>query len=67
MPSLVPRLVGSDNFPRYVIRDKRRRPDRFWDGNGWTRKLRKALLFADFNDVCRTITSIYSSWLRGGS
>jgi hypothetical protein len=65
MGSLVPRIVGDPKFERYVIRDKRRRPDRFWSGRGWTRKLRKALLFADMDSVNRTITRIYSMWLKG--
>jgi hypothetical protein len=29
-------------FPRFVIVDRRR----FWTGNGWSRRLRRALLYA---------------------
>ena len=64
MATLVPRLVGTDLWPRYVIRN--RALNRFWTGKGWTRRVGRARLYADFEQVQRTMTSIYSSWLRGG-
>ena len=64
MDSLVPRIVGDPRFERYVIRN--RSSNRFWSGKGWTRRVGRARLYADFKQVQRTMTSIYSSWLRGG-
>jgi hypothetical protein len=64
MPSYVPRLVGDHRFPRLVIRDKSRPGEWFWTGRGWSRRLRKALLFASLDDVNRTIARLYADLLR---
>ena len=40
-PRIEMRIVNV-TFPRFVIVDRRR----FWTGNGWSRRLRRALLYA---------------------
>jgi hypothetical protein len=62
MPQYAPRLVGDPRFPRFVIV---RRPERsFWTGRGWTRRLDKALLFADIDEVNRGIARLFADLLR---
>jgi len=53
-------MVGSEQFPRCVILDANA-PDRpaFWDGDGWTMELHKAMLFADEEAVQRELAAIY--------
>ena len=68
MTPYVARLVGSPRFPRFVVRDRSRPGDWFWTGTtAWSRRLRAALLFADPDDVDRTISRLYSDLLRGQS
>ena len=45
MPKRPPKIemrIINVTFPRFVIVDRRR----YWTGNGWSRKLRDALLYA---------------------
>lgn len=64
MPSIVPRLVGDPRFYRYVIVDRCRPSERFWTGQGWARQIHKARLYADIDDVNRTITRLHFDMLR---
>ncbi|WP_435017976.1 hypothetical protein TA3x_005599 [Tundrisphaera sp. TA3] len=64
MPPFVPRLVGDPKFRRYVVRDRKRQGEWFWTGQGWSRRLREALLFADPDDVNRQIARLYADLLR---
>ncbi len=41
LPKIEMRIINV-TFPRFVIVDRRR----YWTGNGWSRKLRDALLYA---------------------
>ena len=49
------RLLGPPEHGRFVIRDGRRLIDCFWTGKGWSRSLGLARLFADPDDVARTV------------
>ena len=45
MPKRQPKIemkIINVRFPRFVILNRRR----FWTGNGWSRQLRRALLYA---------------------
>jgi hypothetical protein len=42
-PKVEMRIINT-TFPRFVVVDAGRR--RYWTGNGWSRNLRQALLFA---------------------
>lgn len=64
MTPYVPRLVGDIRFPRYVIRDRSRPGEWFWTGRVWGRRPCMALLFADVDDVNRTIARLYAEMLR---
>jgi hypothetical protein len=64
MPPYAVRLVGDPRFPRYVIRDRSRPGDWYWTGAGWSRRLRKALLFADAEEANRAIAKLYAELIR---
>lgn len=67
MTPFVPKLVGNAGFVRLVVLDRSRPGEWYWTGRGWSRRLRKALLFADIDDVNRTIARLYSDLLRRSS
>ena len=58
------RLVGPPEHPRFVIRDNRRLIDHFWTGNGWSRRLRAARLYANTDDVAKTVERLTRQHLR---
>lgn len=58
------RLLGPPEHPRYIVRDARRLVDHFWTGKGWSHRLRDARLFADPNDVARTVKRLTLSHLQ---
>lgn len=59
------RMVGQrPDHPRFVVRDARRLVAHFWTGKGWSRRLRDARLFADPDDVARTIKRLTLTHLR---
>lgn len=59
------RIIGRcPDHPRFVIRDARRVAERFWKGNGWSRSVRDARIFADPEDVARTIGRLTRRHLR---
>jgi len=53
--------VGTVEFPRYRIRDKRRG---YWDGNGWSNHPR---LFYQFNDAAQELNAIQEKEAMGKS
>src|SRR5947208_3152498 len=59
------RMVGrSPDHPRFVIRDTGRPVDHFWTGRVWSRRLYDARLYADPDDVARTIARLTQRHLR---
>lgn len=59
------RIVGRrSDVQRFVIRDARRPAEMFWSGKGWSRRIQDARLFADRDDVNRTIDRLTRRHLR---
>src|SRR5689334_12382609 len=58
------RMVSHAEHPRFVIRDNRRLAELFYSGRGWSRRLSDARLFADPEDVARTIDRLTQRHLR---
>lgn len=58
------RLVGQPQHPRFVIRDARRLVDHFWTGKSWSRRLSDARLYANPDDVHRTVERLTRQHLR---
>jgi hypothetical protein len=57
-------MVSRAEHARFVIRDGRRLVDHFWTGQGWSRRLCDARLYADPEDVARTIDRLTRRHLR---
>lgn len=51
-------LLGQPGFQRYVIVDARRR---YWTGKRWSRRLSKALLFADLQAAGNCYTAMQAT------
>jgi hypothetical protein len=59
------RLVGrSPHHHRFVVRDSRRLMDHFYTGKGWSRRLSEAGLYADLDDVSKTVERLTRQHLR---
>jgi hypothetical protein len=59
------RMVGkSPDHPRFTIRDNRRLVDHFWTGQGWSRRLQDARLFADPELASKTALALTLRHLR---
>lgn len=58
------RMLASDLYPRYAVRDARRPGDRFFTGRGWSANLGEARLYSDPEQAFRTVNRLTIRHLR---